>query len=76
MKKIIDFYYVVFEQDKKRIGLQKLENIKINLDNKYSYKNIFIQKNLYNIFLIKLLCTIILSICSIGIIILFIAMTN
>ena len=75
-KKIFDYYYIVFDQDKKRIGLQKLENIKINLDNKYSYKNIFIQKNLYNIFLIKLLCTIILSICSIGIIFLFIAMTN
>lgn len=79
-KKIFEYYYVVFDQLNKRIGLQKLENINIYLDEKYNYKNIFphiqIGLNEYKIFLIKFLLSIIIFICFIGIIILFYAKNN
>lgn len=79
-KKIFDHYYVVFDQVNKRIGLQKLENININLNEKYNYKNLFPHNknslNEYKLFLIKLLLSIIIYICFIGIIILFYAKNN
>ena len=79
-KKIFDYYYVIFDQHKKRIGLQKLENFTLNLDEKYNYKNIFnlsnYKLNKYTIYLIKVLLFVNFAICIIGIIIVFLGTTN
>jgi len=74
-KDLFKIYYVLFDQSNKSIGLQKLENFKIFLDEKYNYKNLFLQQNYigldeYKISLINTLFIIIVSISTIGIIIL------
>ena len=79
-KKIFDYYYVVFDQHKKRIGLQKLENFSLNLDEKYNYKNIFKLSNYkldkYTIYLIKVLLFVNIAICIIGFITVFLGTAN
>ena len=81
-KKIFEYYYVSFDKINKKIGLQKLENISLFLDEKKNYKNLFIPKNKNykldkdKVFLIKVFFCIIIFISSFGILIIFYAKNN
>ena len=78
-KKIFELYFVIFDQSNKRIGLQNLENIKISLDEKYNYVNLYHKKSNLDKHKVNLLNLLFFSnnfICFVGIFILFYAKNN
>ena len=71
-KNIFDYYYVLFDKENKRIGFQKLDKIKLSLDEKYHYININSKNNLNDnkFYLLRLLFSIVILISSLDIILL------
>ena len=81
-KKLFELYFVIFDEENRRIGFKKLKNIdELYLDEKYYYTNIFpykVKNNLTQdkITIINLLFFIVILICFIGIIILLFGKNN
>ena len=78
--KIYKYYFVIFDADNRRIGLKKLENIKLSFlfDENYYYSNIFQDNKLDNhkLYLLKILFIIVILSSVFGIILLFYSKNN
>ena len=77
---IFKYYFITFDAENKRIGLKKLENIKLSflLDNKNYYSNIFKKNKLdnHNLCLLKILFIIVILSSVFGIFLLFYSKNN
>ena len=77
---IFKYYFITFDAENKRIGLKKLENIKLSflLDNKNYYSNIFQKNKLDNhrLCLLKILFIIVILSSVFGILLLFYSKNN